>query len=86
MRQETILTPALTAMALMAGGSFAAHAQEQDAIDGCIDPLRAVGGPDGAGGEVISSEFSHPVTLDSKLARLAFGARMQDRRAPILTG
>lgn len=39
-------------------------AGEQDAIDGCIDRLRAVGGPDGrAGGEVLSSDFSEAGTL-----------------------
>ena len=39
-------------------------AGEQDAIDGCIDKLRAVGGPDAkAGGEVLSSEFSEAATL-----------------------
>ncbi len=41
-----------------------AAAGEQDAIDGCIDRLRSVGGPDGAaGGEVLSSEFSEAATL-----------------------
>ncbi|HSQ70667.1 MAG TPA: hypothetical protein VLM41_11335 [Steroidobacteraceae bacterium] len=39
-------------------------AGEQEAIDGCIDQLRAVGGPDGrAGGQVLSSEFSEAATL-----------------------
>ncbi len=39
-------------------------AGEQEAIDGCIDKLRAVGGPDGrAGGQVLSSEFSEAATL-----------------------
>lgn len=37
-------------------------AGEQDAIDGCIDRLRAVGGPDGRSGEVIRSEFSEAAT------------------------
>ena len=41
-----------------------AMAGEQEAIDGCIDKLRAVGGPDGrAGGQVLSSEFSEAATL-----------------------
>lgn len=40
-----------------------ARADEQDAIDGCIDQLRAVGGPDGQAGEVVSSEFSQAGTL-----------------------
>ena len=39
-------------------------AGEQEAIDGCIDKLRSVGGPDArSGGEVISSEFSEAATL-----------------------
>lgn len=40
-----------------------ALAGEQDAIDGCIDQLRVVGGPDGQSGEVVSSEFSEAATL-----------------------
>jgi hypothetical protein len=40
-----------------------ALAGEQDAIDGCIDQLRVVGGPDGQSGEVLSSEFSEAATL-----------------------
>jgi hypothetical protein len=40
-----------------------AVADEQEAIDGCIDQLRVVGGPDGQGGTVISSEFSQAATL-----------------------
>jgi hypothetical protein len=44
--------------------SNAAHAGEQDAIDGCIDQLRKVGGPDArSGGTVLSSEFSEAGTL-----------------------
>ena len=35
----------------------------QDAIDGCIDQLRAVGGPDGQGGTVLSTEFSEANSL-----------------------
>jgi hypothetical protein len=50
-----------TAATLAFGGS--ALAQEQEAIDGCIDQLRAVGGPDGQSGEIISSEFSQAGTL-----------------------
>lgn len=39
-------------------------AGEQEAIDGCIDQLRTVGGPDAKnGGEVLSSEFSEAATL-----------------------
>lgn len=43
--------------------STQAHADEQAAIDGCIDQLRVVGGPDGAGGRVLSSDFSEAGTL-----------------------
>jgi hypothetical protein len=35
----------------------------QDAIDACIDRIRAVGGPDGQGGTVISSEYSEANSL-----------------------
>lgn len=35
----------------------------QDAIDGCIDQLRAVGGPDGQSGTVVSTEFSEANSL-----------------------
>ncbi len=35
----------------------------QDAIDGCIDQIRAVGGPDGQSGTVLSSEFSEANSL-----------------------
>lgn len=46
------------------GISTPAMAGEQDAIDGCIDRLRSVGGPDArSGGEVLSSEFSEAATL-----------------------
>ncbi|MCC1494527.1 hypothetical protein [Cognatishimia sp. F0-27] len=51
---------AAATMILVASPGFAA---EQDAIDGCIDQLRVVGGPDGQSGEVLSSEFSEAATL-----------------------
>ena len=35
----------------------------QDAIDGCIDRIRAVGGPDGQSGTVISTEYSEANSL-----------------------
>lgn len=56
----------LTASAAIAviGAAQPVMAGEQDAIDGCIDRLRAVGGPDArAGGEVLSSEYSEAGTL-----------------------
>lgn len=47
-----------------AGASGPAVAGKQDAIDGCIDRLRAVGGPDAkGGGKVLSSEYSEAGTL-----------------------
>ena len=46
------------------GASIPTMAGEQDAIDGCIDRLRSVGGPDArSGGEVLNSEFSEAATL-----------------------
>ena len=62
----TRISSFLTASAVIAviGVLEPAVAGEQDAIDGCIDKLRAVGGPDGkAGGKVLSSEFSEAATL-----------------------
>jgi hypothetical protein len=55
---------AASAVVAALGSIVPAVAGEQDAIDGCIDRLRAVGGPDGkAGGTVLSSEFSEAATL-----------------------
>lgn len=53
------------AAAIVALSTFEpAIAGEQEAIDGCIERLRTVGGPDArAGGQVISSEFSQAATL-----------------------
>jgi hypothetical protein len=51
---------ALTALLALAAPVMA---DEQAAIDGCIDRLRAVGGPDGQSGEVVSAEFSEAATL-----------------------
>jgi hypothetical protein len=45
---------ASTAIAVVATGE-AALAGELDAIDGCIDKLRAVGGPDAKNGGQVSS-------------------------------
>ena len=46
------------------GVATTAVAGEQEAIDGCIDRLRTVGGPDAkGGGQVLSSEFSEAGTL-----------------------
>ena len=40
-----------------------ALAAEQEAIDGCIDKLRELGGPDGQSGTVVSSDFSEAGTV-----------------------
>jgi hypothetical protein len=55
------LRHACLAVALCTAGI--ASADEQAAIDGCIDALRATGLPDAQGGEVVSSEFSQAGTL-----------------------
>lgn len=54
---------AATAMLGAVAAVTPAIAGEQDAIDGCIDKLREVGGPDGQSGTVLSSEFSEAATL-----------------------
>jgi len=60
----TFLRIATTATIVMLAGVNFAVAAEQEAIDGCIDQLRKVGGPDAqSGGEVLSSEFSEAGTL-----------------------
>ena len=61
MRNTTSTLVAALAMGAMAS-STPALAGEQDAIDGCIDQLRTVGGPDGRTGEVVRSEFSEAAT------------------------
>ncbi|OSQ42894.1 hypothetical protein [Marivita geojedonensis] len=52
-----------TAAALLIFVASPVFSAEQEAIDGCIDQLRVVGGPDGQSGEVLSSEFSEAATL-----------------------
>lgn len=56
-----IIAVGVLAGAIAVGGPV--RADEQAAIDGCIDRIREVGGPDGAGGQVISSEYSEAGTL-----------------------
>ncbi|WP_170482829.1 hypothetical protein [Ruegeria arenilitoris] len=52
------------ALSLCISPTFASAADVgQDAIDGCIDQLRAVGGPDGQSGTVLSTEFSEANSL-----------------------
>jgi hypothetical protein len=61
MRLPCVVRAALVILPVMLG---AAHPDEQAAIDGCIDRLREVGGPDAAaGGRVESSEYSEAGTL-----------------------
>ncbi len=54
-----LLAPALSATSALAQKMPG----EQEAIDGCIDQVRTVGGAGAAGGEVLSSEFSEAGTL-----------------------
>lgn len=56
---------ALASLAIASFGLLApALADEQAAIDGCIDRVREVGGPDAAnGGQVVSSDYSEAGTL-----------------------
>lgn len=57
------LALAATWTAFAVGLASPALADEQAAIDGCIDELRAEGGPDAqAGGEIISSDYSEAGT------------------------
>jgi hypothetical protein len=61
-RISPYLAASITAALFLATAPVSAG--EQEAIDGCIDKLRSVGGPDArSGGEVISSEFSEAATL-----------------------
>ncbi len=55
----TFLTVCIFALPTLA----AAADVGQEAIDGCIDQLREVGGPDGQGGTVLSTEFSEANSL-----------------------
>lgn len=59
MMRQLILTVFLCASSTLAVAADVG----QDAIDGCIDQLRAVGGPDGQGGTVLSTEFSEANSL-----------------------
>lgn len=66
---RSVLRAAALAAAFAASG--AAHADEQAAIDGCIDQIRTVTG--GLGGEVLHSEFSQAgtsVTLRDSAGRV----------------
>lgn len=61
---QKLMSGAVLAAVLVFTGDFhSARAGEQEAIDGCIDKLREVGGPDGQSGEIVSSEYSEAGTL-----------------------
>jgi hypothetical protein len=60
-RFHVLLSATIAAVSI--GSITAANAGEQEAIDGCIDKLRGVGGPDGQSGEVLSSDFSEAATI-----------------------
>ncbi|MEM8631692.1 MAG: hypothetical protein AAGF74_10675 [Pseudomonadota bacterium] len=53
----------LAALAVIVAPTTLASADEQAAVNGCIDRLREEGGPDGQSGEVISQDFSEAGTL-----------------------
>ena len=52
----------LLGVTLLASPALAADVS-QEAVDGCIDRLRTVGGPDGQSGTVVSTEFSEANSL-----------------------
>lgn len=59
MDKRFALTTCISALSLLALPAYAMS----DADEACIDRLRAVGGPDGASGTILSSEFSEAGTL-----------------------
>jgi hypothetical protein len=64
MRRTILGLAAASVLLAVSVGAGSALAGEQDAIDGCIDQLRKVGGPDArGGGTVLSSEYSEAGTL-----------------------
>jgi len=63
MMKSNLKMVSLAAVMLGCATAVPAVAAEQEAIDGCIDRLREVGGPDGQSGTVLSSEFSEAATL-----------------------
>jgi hypothetical protein len=63
MKSSALSLSAITAAVILTVVGSPTIAQVQEAIDGCIDQLRVVGGPDGQSGEVMSSEFSQAGTL-----------------------
>lgn len=64
MAQHRMAAAALVLATAIAGGSAAVHAQDtQPAIDGCINQIRQVGGPDAEGGTVLEQSWSEAGTL-----------------------
>ena len=61
--KSSLKIAALAALTLCCAAAVPAIAAEQEAINGCLEKLRAVGGPDGQSGTVLSSEFSEAATL-----------------------
>ena len=61
--KKLIIAAAIAAAYNLSLGIPASAQVGQDAIDGCIDQIRAVGGPDGQSGTVLSSEFSEANSL-----------------------
>ncbi len=71
MRQTTFVTcVSLLAMPLLGGSALAMSGAD----NACIDQLRLVGGPDGASGKLLSSEFSASLTSGSS-TRYVLGAK-----------
>ncbi|MBE1283517.1 MAG: hypothetical protein GJ676_09405 [Rhodobacteraceae bacterium] len=63
MTNQNFLIPALAVLLGLSSVGQASANVGQDAIDGCIDQIRAVGGPDGQSGTVLSSEYSEANSL-----------------------
>ena len=59
--KKSVLAACFATLCLIPAGS--AQAAVQEAVDACIDKLRAEGSPDGKAGTVLSSEFSEAGTL-----------------------
>ncbi len=62
MNKPLLVTTFSAVLALSLSGPASANVG-QAAIDGCIDQIRSVGGPDGQSGTVISSEYSEANSL-----------------------
>lgn len=63
-RTLSLVSTMAVALVCAVGSATGARADAQAAVDGCIDRLREVGGPDArGGGEVLSQEWSQAGTL-----------------------